>query len=393
MERERINIRRAPIMPGQFSAFAEPGEQPPKNPPPRAASPPSPPSPPVPPGPPVWAGQNIYIRPSYIVSMPEYVGGSRYCSEAFEKNKENLKAKAHNGLLSRKAIGKMRNAINWLLCAAKPKDVYSRDKKSWFTFKVNFITLTLPDTRQTIDNRLLQTKLLNPFLTHLRKYYGLNNYVWKLEFQRNGKLHVHFTSDTFIHHRVLRTVWNRLLISNGFMLDYNQKFSGCSLPQYLKILSAGDSRTTEQKRKAWEAGTAANWLDPNTTDVHSVKKVKDLAAYLCKYMSKQAEDLIKIKGRIWGCSQALSQANTLRLFFDSSECITELKPLMEGCVDWRPIGKIDPVTNQLSTFGEIFFIKYTQWQHQLSGLILAAFIKTITAIAGPGAEGACSYFI
>ena len=118
-------------------------------------------------------------------------------------NQINLENNDHKGKLSRKAITGLRNSINWLCLAAKKKRVYVKKQDKNFYFKVNFITLTLPDTEEPISSQDLQTKLLNPWLTYMRKYHTLKNYVWRLEFQANGKLHIHISTDAFIHHKAV----------------------------------------------------------------------------------------------------------------------------------------------------------------------------------------------
>lgn len=294
--------------------------------------------------PPVYIGQNLYIRPSYIVSLPEFDKSSKYSSLDFKANQANLSDNDHKGLLSSKAVGKMKNAINWLLCSAEDKPVYNKKYNSWFNFKVNFITLTLPDTSEKIDNKKLQTLLLNPFLTYLRKYKGLKNYVWKLEFQKNGKLHVHFVSDTFIHHAVIRSAWNRLLSNNKYLIEFYKKF---------------------------------NHENPNSTDVHSVRKINNLAAYLVKYMTKDQAALSQVKGRIWGCNQELSKANKTTIFINRDELHKHMPCLMQSDIEYKKIEVENPVTKIKKAFGEIFFIKYSDWFTTLRGAIKNEFDNTI----------------
>jgi len=297
----------------------------------------------------VYIGQRLFIKPTYVVSLPEYAGLNFYHSHSFIENQKNLKNREHNGKLSEKALKGLRNSINWLLAAAEPKPVYHSGSKKWFSFRVNFITLTLPDTRTVIDNKILQDKLLNPFLTYCRKYLGLNNYVWKLEFQKNGKLHVHLASDTFIHWRRLRTQWNMVLRNNGYLIDFYNKF--------------GHS-------------------DPNSTDVHSVRNIKNLAAYISKYMSKQDSDLKKVKGRIWGCSQALSQCNSICLSVCRNDCNEQLTPLHSGKIKIKHILSEDKITKLMRSCGEIYFFRMIDWIHNCTGVLKEKFCETILFLQG-----------
>jgi len=239
----------------------------------------------------------------------------------------------------------MKNAINWMLCQARDKDVYHRELDRWFKFKVNFITLTLPDTTKEIKDEEFKTKLVAPFLAYMRKYFGLKHYVWKLEFQGNGKLHLHLVTDTFIHHKKIRSTWNTILGHNNHLVDFYNKFGHA---------------------------------DPNSTDVHSVKKIRDLAGYLCKYMSKQSADLAKVKGRIWGCSEALSKANTTRVFIDRDACHTMLKPLLNCRLRYKEIMAKNKKTQTEKKIGEVIFLQYKDWLSIMQGTVKETFIDTIS---------------
>lgn len=366
--------------------------------------------------PPVYIGQNLYIKPSYIVSIPEFYKENDSRSLAELKNEENLLDNDQNGKLSRKAITNLRNSINWLCLAAKKKWVYNKELQKWFYFKVNFVTLTLPDTDEPIGSEDLQKKLLNPFLTYMRKYHGLKNYVWRLEFQANGKLHVHLTSDSFLHLGAIRDTWNRLMDKHGYLDKFYKE---------------------------------NNHKDPNSTDVHSTRKIKNLAGYLAKYMSKQGstpqyplkmiqdkidqslligvnektisamvrkKEILKkskvkplgvmdwkawyvqrinfwnstfnprpITGRLWGCSKALSQANKTSLHIPNGEGIAQdLKCLMQSDIRYEEIFSKAPETihsqfapqdwrNQPRKIGEIYFLTAVDWFKKMNGVIRQKF--------------------
>lgn len=294
---------------------------------------------------PIYIGQNVYIRPSYIVSLPEYINVSTARSASQVLNEKNLSDNAHKGNLSCKGINKLKNAINWLLCQAKEKPVFHKEKNAWFKFKVNFITLTLPDTAREIKDDVFKETLVAPFLAYMRKYYSLKHYVWKLEFQQNGKLHLHLVTDTFLHYAKIRSVWNTILGHNNMLTDFYAKFGHA---------------------------------DPNSTDVHSVKKIKNLAGYLAKYMSKQSADLVKIKGRIWGCSESLSRANTTRVFIDRDACHMMLKPLLNCRLNYKPITSFNPTTKIEKKIGEVVFLNYRDWLTIMQGTIKHVFTDTIS---------------
>jgi hypothetical protein len=151
----------------------------------------------------------------------------------------------------------------------------------------------------------LKSILLNQFLIEAKKKWNLNNYVWKMEFQKNGNVHFHILSDVWIPWLELRNCWNRIQNKLGYVDEFNK-------------INPGKS--------------------PNGTDVHSLKKVDNVVAYVLKYMTKsdvkssytiKSSERPKLRrpntliiglsrgvklylrsisnnGRIWTCSRSLS---------------------------------------------------------------------------------------
>lgn len=255
----------------------------------------------------------VSIKPNYITSYIHFDHTSVQSSKSIFDTVQPV-SNRHNGLLSTKANRRVRLAIDWMCLLAKEKYVESERTGSRFGFKLNFITLTLSSKQIHSDNEI-KSKLLNQFLVELRKNYGANRYLWRAESQRNGRLHFHIVTDVFIPWRALRTLWNRIQEKLGYI-----------------------SRYTELTRKT----------DPNSTDVHSIKQIKNLPAYLSKYCAKNAKGYTVIRtmasvkpfkpkcwltyqhpklnpkphfyrqvsGRLWGLSQSLSKLQSCRKEID-----------------------------------------------------------------------------
>jgi hypothetical protein len=287
-----------------------------------------------------YIGQILYIKPNCIVSVPEFDTPKNYFSAGRIANNRNLLQNKHNSKLSDKAIKRIKSAINWLVASAKEKKVYNAATKKHYNFKVNLITLTLPDTSVKINEHAFKTKLMHPFFMYMKKYYKLNNYVWKIEFQNNGKLHVHITTDSFISHHVIRSTWNRLLKNNNYLIEFEKKFKHDN---------------------------------PNSIDVHAVWKVKNLGAYLAKYMSKNEQNTEIINGRIWGCSHELSDKNKCVLGVDRNECHEVLRPLMNPNIEYKEIVSQDATTGKIYRNAELFFIKLEHWHSIIHGKIKEAY--------------------
>lgn len=224
--------------------------------------------------------------------------------------------------LSDKGRKRLVNSINWLHELAEKKRVFNNKTKSYFNFKVNFITLTLP-ALQAHKDTTIKTVCFNNFLTELRKYHGLENYVWRAECQSNGNIHFHLATDTYFHWGVLRRIWNRLLKKLGYIERYRDKFSGLSFKEYCDLVDKEGKQDLSKLLTRYQYGEKTNWSDPNTTDIHSLKKVRNTAAYMAKYMAKKAKandetDDKELKerricGRTWGRSQSLSKCNSIIL--------------------------------------------------------------------------------
>lgn len=128
-------------------------------------------------------------------------------------------------------------------------------KGAGLPFQINFITLTL-SSQQIHDDAEIKKMCFQPFLDILRKTYDVKYYLWRAESQENGRIHFHLCTEKFIPWRWLRTYWNR----------YQEKLGYVS---------------------RWEKRTGKN--DPNSTDVHSIWKCKNVAGYLSKYCGKNSK--------------------------------------------------------------------------------------------------------
>lgn len=216
----------------------------------------------------------------------------------------NLKDNYHHKKISEPAKRKIKKAINYLIYTAHPKKTYNNRTKSYFSFKVNFITLTLSSTQIHSDNEI-KKRLLNQFLIEANKKWNVQNYVWKAERQRNGNIHFHILTDKFIPWNELRNTWNRIQNKMGYIDRFIEK-NGSKVP--------------------------------NSTDIHSLQKISNIYDYVTKYMCKNGQsNRLKVSrsslglpdksqwkvrsvslnalkflrkeadiGRLWGCNYSLS---------------------------------------------------------------------------------------
>jgi hypothetical protein len=137
-------------------------------------------------------------------------------------------------------------------------------------FRLNFITLTL-SAKQVHSDQVLKKELLDRFLTLLRRKHGLRNYIWKAERQKNGNIHFHIITDTYLHFKEAQTLWNSLQAKLGYIQAY--------------------AKNTGKK-------------NPPSTEVKAVRKLRKMQGYIAKYIMK--DDTEKpINGRLWYASASL----------------------------------------------------------------------------------------
>lgn len=302
-------------------------------------------------------GVNLYIRPTYIVAMPNFPRGGKRMTLLQRENLKNLERNKSGGKISKKARQRLNNSVNWLVSSAKKKWVWNKEKKKYFSFRLNFITLTLPGDVQEITDNNFKKVLLHNFINQCRYHYGLKNYIWKVEAQENGKIHAHFTTDTFMHWKGVRRIWNQILDKNGLLDLYRNKHRKMSKDEYIKTYSREKGVSTKDLIRRYKIGVAEGWSNPNTTDIHAVYKVRDIGAYLAKYMSKEEEDRRKITGRLWSCNYNLALARKLYVNLPS-EMNAEIYTILES----MKIKKADIWTEGADRekdvpIGKIFFIK------------------------------------
>jgi hypothetical protein len=151
-----------------------------------------------------------------------------------------------------------------------------------------FITVTL-SSRQVHCDKTIKREVLNHFLIYLKRHYGVVNFVWKAELQENGNIHYHILTDKYIPHEELRAHWNNA----QNRLSYVDMFEHDN---------------------------------PNSTDIHSLRRVRNVMAYVGKYMakkivpskSKTVTSIVTrpICGHVWGRSDGLNNLQPFSLHND-----------------------------------------------------------------------------
>lgn len=272
----------------------------------------------------------LKITPTYAVRYrhPDAIDLANR-STAF-RNQSNNKPK---GLTSKKARKRLSQALNWMILFSPLNKTYCREMKRWLTFRINFITLTLSGQQMHSDD-FIKEKMLTPFLKWLKRK-GCNAYVWKAETQDNGNIHFHITTNTYIHWEGIKNKWNQLQHDNGYLSDFFQRYGH---------------------------------NNPNSTDVHAVKKDTKIVGYMLKYFLKS--DIYKkkgkfkevadpfpsciiperkrlVEGRTWAVSDNLTNIN----------CFISEKDANYSEIKWNFL-KANPGQNIIGDFYDVFFYNH-----------------------------------
>lgn len=237
-----------------------------------------------------------------------------------------VKRISHNYQLSDNAYRTLKSKINWLYYLSKSKKVRTYNGKDIFNFKIGFITLTLPSKQLTCTSDVTKN-LLNPFLTEIRQRTKMENYVWRLEFQKNGNVHYHIVTDTYLDYRLVKKIWNRLLNSKGYIQPYADKMNKLLLSDYIELYKYNTKYQYSDLVKNYARNKRENWSQPNSVDVKPVISNKAIANYISKYFSKDSDEN-PIKNeldtdensenlRLWFCSRSLSRMKSLTNFTEA----------------------------------------------------------------------------
>lgn len=261
----------------------------------------------------------VTVNPNSISVVPQLVLGPRPHRQ-LETFRDNFKDNSHNSKVSKTAQKKISRSLDYLIYLSRPKVIPKGYSSAGKSFRINFVTLTLCSAQIHSDTEITK-HILQPLLNYLRKKYNMINYIWRAEKQKNGNLHFHIITDVFIPHWLLREKWNQYLQNLGYITRYSES---------QKLWYKNGFKVRKEYLKTWPAtaqyhaylqGLHGNWNNPNTTDVHSTKRIRNLKKYLCKYLTKNnnapitekeidsstVTDLLAISGRLWACSESLSR--------------------------------------------------------------------------------------
>ncbi len=253
------------------------------------------------------------------------VGGKRLGNEP-------LVRKSHNFKISENANRTLKKKINWLYYLSKKRTIKTYSGKQIFNFRMAFITLTLP-TPQRTPTKEVTSKLFHQFIIEIKQRTKMENYVWRLEFQKNRNVHYHIVTDTYLDYFLALKVWNRILKKEGYITDYKAKFSNMSLSEYNNLVNPKGKTDFNVIAKRYAKGCGNNWEQPNSVDVKSVVSKENIANYIAKYFTKKSSGESECNEhdtpenseniRLWFCSRTLSKLKAVSGFIEEIDNIMD----------------------------------------------------------------------
>ncbi len=254
----------------------------------------------------------------------------------------------HNFDMSPKAMINLREKINWMYHLSRSRTKKTYTGKEIYNFKMCFLTLTLP-SKQMHPTSEITAKCLNQFITEVKTTHKMDNYVWRLEFQKNGNVHYHLVTDTFVSFHYARNCWNRIISKLGYVEPYTAKHSAMSLNDYCTVYSDNGKNDFPLLAKRYALGKSEKWKNPPSVDVKSVVSNKNIAYYISKYFSKGEKSGTKKNPldsrensenmRLWFCSRSLSKLKSISDYveafsFDIAGIVRSSKKILEVAHDY-----------------------------------------------------------
>lgn len=208
---------------------------------------------------------------------------------------EDEKVTTYKGEITEGSKKRLREACELMFAISTEKHYKHPTTGKNLKFRIGLLTLTLAAAQRELTDREIKQGLLEPYLRKLKKY-GLKNYVWKAERQKNGNIHFHIFIDCFIDFQDARNIWNREQSKFHFINDFELKHGH---------------------------------RNPNGTDIKPINTQDGMIVYMVKYMMKEEEvqhqgklgrDYSeKAKGKVWDCSKPLKEKNTTADFATNTE--------------------------------------------------------------------------
>lgn len=193
----------------------------------------------------------LYDQIEYLYSR------SQHSLQILRLQLSQVRTETYKAEITEGAKKRLSKAIDLMCQAVKVKRFDSPVTGKRISHRLSYITLTISDNIP-ITLKEAYNKGLIPFLQWLRRTQKVTTYIWKVERQQRGQLHYHITTPSWIHYQEIRDKWNNIQRQNDWMKEYTE---------------------------------ATGSTDPNSTDIHSVRSIKNLSGYMIKEFVKSIQNI------------------------------------------------------------------------------------------------------
>lgn len=235
---------------------------------------------------------NLFYYPNKIVLVKDILYKKSGKVDRAAIMKSNRKT-VYNGFMSNATERKVSRIITAWAESVNRENNYRSSNGLPKERMLVFVTLSLSD-EQVHDDNWIKRNMLNKFIIEMNRKWNVKHYLWRAEKMKNGRIHFHIIIDKFVDYQQIQLLWNKIQSENGYTQTYENKF---------------------------------NKTNPPSTHVRKASSSSELLEYIIKYVTKNKEivenNKLKIKGRIWGCSDSL---RNLKVYTETenSEVITEI---------------------------------------------------------------------
>lgn len=184
------------------------------------------------------------------------------------------KEKSYGGTVTAGAKKRMLTALDFLVQRSPKQRIFNQTTEKFFDFRLNFITLTVTNSKRLIEAHEAYEALLSKTLIYFKRKFGVKDYLWKAEKQKNGQIHYHIASNTFLPQNFVRWKWNKVCKEEGLLDTFAKQYGH---------------------------------FNPASTEVTSIVHVQDAKAYIAKeFAKKEGKDYV-VKGKVWDANDELKR--------------------------------------------------------------------------------------
>lgn len=241
----------------------------------------------------------LQVRGSGFVQYTESMYTGSYINSRLARNRMNkARRSAYTKGLSPGARKRLTRAITIMAAACIPRWVKNY-KDEWQYFRMSFITVNLVQKVPVSEAK----ELFSKFMRWLREEKGSRADIWKMEFFQSGTPHFHILCSDYINYQELQDKWDRIQKEAGLLDEYAQanlkfKTNSITIEQVSKVKDLA-SYMIKELTKDLDAKRLSirKEIQTNNPDISN----EELEAET----DKKVEALIKVDGKVWDCSMNL----------------------------------------------------------------------------------------